>query len=328
MVTVESPMWQHGVAKRPFGYLVSLLRAYIKCAGVRPCLFVADGWRAVPYAVPLARLLGARVVLHIHHTDTPPSRITQALGGMADFITMVSRWQQAHFAATGLLRPGRNRVVNVGIESAAFLRATGQRASARGQLGLGADEIALVLTGFILPRKGGDVLLEAARLLANERPGLRFFFLGGPMADTGSAVDRAYPEKLKARCRQLGLEDCVTFLGHREGIASLLCGMDIAVVPTVDEEAFGRVSVEAMLSQLPVVASRSGGLPEVVLDGETGLIVPKCDPSALAAALRRLIDDPALRLQMGQAGRQRALTCFEARRKDREMWTLLAEVGR
>jgi glycosyltransferase involved in cell wall biosynthesis len=76
--------------------------------------------------------------------------------------------------------------------------------------------------------------------------------------------------------------------------------------------------LEAMAAGLPVVASAVGGIPEIVVDGETGLIVPPRDPDALAAALRRLLDDPELRRRMGDAGRARAEEHFDVERSRRE----------
>jgi glycosyltransferase involved in cell wall biosynthesis len=111
---------------------------------------------------------------------------------------------------------------------------------------------------------------------------------------------------LQARVADLGLTDRVRFLGvmaHAE-IAPLLGDLDIFAMPS-RREAWGVAAAEASAVGLPVVASRVGGIPEIVVDGETGLLVPAEDPDALAAALDKLLADPELCAQMGRAGRAR-----------------------
>jgi glycosyltransferase involved in cell wall biosynthesis len=87
----------------------------------------------------------------------------------------------------------------------------------------------------------------------------------------------------------------------------------VAVVPSITPESFGFVALEAMVLGRPVVAARSGALPEIVSDGETGLLTPPGDATALATALSRLLDDPGLRERMGSAGRRRAEQFSESR---------------
>ena len=138
--------------------------------------------------------------------------------------------------------------------------------------------------GRLIPHKGVDVLLRAAAL--DERLRVEVFGAGpeaGPLRQLGD---------------QLGLEDRVTFHGHveEERIPDVYAAFDVLAVPSVPlpswVEQFGRVVVEAQASGVPVVASASGALPDVV--GDQGLLVPPNDPAALAAALRRFLDEPGL----------------------------------
>lgn len=140
----------------------------------------------------------------------------------------------------------------------------------------------------------------------------------------------------KARLEQLthewDVERSVHFVGYRRDIPAILKGMDIIVVPTLEYESFSLATVEAMAMQVPVVASRLGGLAEVVEDGKTGLLFPPGDHAQLLAALRSLLADSALRARMGQAGRQRVRERYLATVRDqhiqREFLSLCAERGR
>ncbi len=145
----------------------------------------------------------------------------------------------------------------------------------------------------------------------------------------GDGIEKARLEQL---AHELDLERSVHFVGYRRDIPAILKGIDIIVVPTLEYESFSLAAVEAMAMQVPVVASRLGGLAEVVEDGETGLLFPPGDHAQLLAALRSLITDSALRARMGQAGRQRVCERYLATVRDqriqKEFLSLCAERGR
>jgi glycosyltransferase involved in cell wall biosynthesis len=123
----------------------------------------------------------------------------------------------------------------------------------------------------------------------------------------GDGPDRAAVE---AEIRRLGLQACVQLAGERSDVPALLAGSDLFVLSSRSEGL--PVSVlEAMAAELPVVASGVGGLAELVVDGETGILVPPGDAAALAAALGRLVEDRELRRTLGAAGRARAETLFD-----------------
>jgi len=143
--------------------------------------------------------------------------------------------------------------------------------------------------------KGVLDLLEAAALVVARFPRARLVLVGdGPLR-----------EAVLERIETLGLNPHVELLGRLEDPAPALQGFDLFVLPS-HNEGMGRAVVEAMAAGLPVVATCVGGLPDVVVDGETGLLVPPRDPGALAEALMRLLEDPGLRTRMGQAGQARA----------------------
>ena len=150
----------------------------------------------------------------------------------------------------------------------------------------------IITVANLRPEKSHETLLAAASTLLRDYPALRFQIVGaGPR--------RADLEEL-ARAR--GLSGRVEFLGHRDDVPSLLAAADVFVLPS-RSEAFPNGAIEAMASGLPVVACAVGGLLDLIDHGRTGLLVPPSDPEPLAAALRLLIDSPALGHAMGSAAR-------------------------
>jgi glycosyltransferase involved in cell wall biosynthesis len=107
--------------------------------------------------------------------------------------------------------------------------------------------------------------------------------------------------RLRDLVHNLGLGNRLAFVGQRNDVADLIAGSDVIVIPS-RAEPFGRVALEAMALSKPVVGTNAGGLPEVVEDGRTGLLVPPESPIALGAAMRRLADDTGLRQRLGDAG--------------------------
>lgn len=161
----------------------------------------------------------------------------------------------------------------------------------------------LLTVARLVRRKGVADVLDAVARLVPRYPALRYHVVGnGP--------ERA---ALEARAARLGLGAHVRFEGTVQGdaLAALYVRADVfALAPRTlvpDVEGFGLVYLEAGAAGLPVVATRSGGIPDAVVDGETGLFVPEGDPVALAEALARLFDDAALRTRLGDGGRARAL---------------------
>ena len=163
--------------------------------------------------------------------------------------------------------------------------------------GLGSEDghvVALTVSA-LAPGKGHHDLLRAAALAVETAPRLRLWIAGeGPLRSD-----------LEAESRALGLAGRVQFLGFRTDIHPLLGAADFFCLAT-ESEGLGSSILEAMAAGLPVVATRVGGVPEVVEDGRTGVLVPASDPAALARAMARMVGDGGLRREMGEKARQRA----------------------
>jgi glycosyltransferase involved in cell wall biosynthesis len=146
-----------------------------------------------------------------------------------------------------------------------------------------------------------DDLLKALDLLQHVQPDLRSVIAGdGPLRDRLEETARAYH-----------LDGRVRFLGHRDDIPRLLAAADLVVLPSA-YEGLPNVVLEAMRFRKPVVATAAPGTTEVVVDGQTGLLVPIGNPPLLARAIRDVVRDPALATRFGEAGRGRVEAHFHA----------------
>ena len=120
--------------------------------------------------------------------------------------------------------------------------------------------------------------------------------------------------------------DAVEFTGFRMDVPNLIAGFDVLVHASTIGEPFGQVVIEGMAAAKPIVATNGGGIPEIVIDEVTGLLVPMGDAPAMASAICRVLADPANARRMGQAGRQRALECFTIERTARQAQALYDEL--
>jgi len=171
----------------------------------------------------------------------------------------------------------------------------------REEFGLNRDDMVIGAIGYFAPLKGYDDLIKAMPLILEVVPRARLLI-------TGEAIYpayRDYKKKLRDLIDRLGLADTVIFAGQRDDLPQVLNTLDIFVLPSWTE-GFGRANLEAMAAGKPVVSTNVGGIPEVVVDGETGILVPPHDPTTLAQAVIRLAEDETLRNKMGRAGLKRA----------------------
>jgi glycosyltransferase involved in cell wall biosynthesis len=185
-----------------------------------------------------------------------------------------------------------------------------ERAEARRFVGLPQDGHVIVYVGRLLPRKDIRNIVRALACLlkqnALDNEPLTLLVVGG---ETEDADPRQTPEigAVQQVARELGVLDHVRFVGRRQTdcLRYYYSAGDVAVT-TPWYEPFGLTPLEAMACGRPVIASAVGGITYTVVDGQTGLLVPPREPEALAASLSELLANPARRLRMGKAGRQRA----------------------
>ena len=199
---------------------------------------------------------------------------------------------------------GRVEVVNPGVDLSVF-RPLGQ-AAARAELGLPRDAHVLLFAGLIQPLKAPDVLLRAVAELLAQTPALRSRLVvpvvGGP---SGSGLE--HPESLAQLATELGLDDVVRFVPPvaQADLARWCAAATLVAVPSYNE-SFGLVAAEAQATGTPVLAAAVGGLTTVVRDGHSGLLIEGHEPRDWAAALRRVIEDEALRERLSQGALEQA----------------------
>ena len=161
------------------------------------------------------------------------------------------------------------------------------------------------LVGRISPWKGQHIFLQAAAQVLKQFPDAQFQIIGASLFD-----EKKYEKEARELARSLNLCDSVEFTGFRSDVPELMANLDILVHASTTGEPFGQVVVQGMAAGKPVVATNGGGIPEIVVDGLTGLLVPMSDADSMAAAICHLISQPALARQMGLMGRQRVLEQF------------------
>lgn len=168
-------------------------------------------------------------------------------------------------------------------------------AEVRTELGIAGGETVVGMVARIVPHKGHMEFLEAAKRIAAEFPSARFLLVGRP--------EGGYEKVVEARIRACGLESRARVFQYPGNIFDIMGILDVYALPSYSESLPNAV-VEAMWMGTPVIATRITGLPEAVVDGKTGFLIPTGDPQAIYRKMRDLLADPALRGQMGKAGRK------------------------
>ena len=271
-----------------------------------------------------ARCAGVPVLVHTYH-----GRIEEVHGGSfrgrlflacertaarwTDLLVAVSRETARQCANSGIGATSQYRVIHNGIDLKPFFDFQGNDAapfeSKKGPL-IGA-------IGSLTPEKGLEGLLEAASMLRGRYPQLQVAIVG----------DGILRPRLQERARQLDIQESVRFTGIVDDVRPWLASFDLLAMPSLSE-GFGVTLLEAMAMGCPVVASRVGGIPEVVTDGKHGLLAAPGDANALAEAIDTLLRDEGRRRTMGENGREHVVREFGLekmlRRLEQEYEELLA----
>ncbi len=268
---------------------------------VRPDLVHAcNGFRANMEAIVAARLCRVPCVVHTKGFEKFSFVERWAARGSACVVSMTEAIKK-HCVDNGVMPP-RYHVVFDGLDLDGF-RPRLAAAEVRRGLGVSPDVSVVGVVGHIQEWKGQHVLLEAAGLMAESHPDLSVLIVGGVHS---SGLD--YSQRLHDLVARNRLDGRVIFTGARDDVSDLMNAMDVVVHTSVRAEPFGRVIIEAMSVGKPVVATRAGGVPELIADGKDGVLVEPGDATALAAELDRLLGDRDLRERLSVGALKKAET--------------------
>ncbi len=334
-VAVERIAWDGFASpwRRPVAFVrgVLALRRAIRETGA--ALVHANSWWAARLATPAAASLGVPSIAHVRDAGFaaprgPAAGLTRAADHLVrralnvptsllvrpDRLIAVSRFIAEVLAGIAFVDRRRVEVVYDGVDLPPTPPADGRGASFRARHGIAPEDLLIGAVGRLDPGKGLPLVLEATHALRARGLPARAAIVGGAWDPTG----HAHAEELRARAQELGILESVTFTGHVADVWSVYAALDVLVVPSLAPGGYGEGApnalFEGLAAGLPVVASRSGGLPELVRDGVDGLLVPAGDPEALAAALERLLRDPPLRRRLAAEARRQAGETFSTER--------------
>ncbi len=250
----------------------------------------SNAWR--PAEIWAAILMRVPILTHYHTVNVDPSPAV----ARSSAIIAVSDYVARHSLPASMAR----HVVYNPVDLARFDAAR----NIRGELGFEDHHVLVTFLGQIRDIKGVGDFIEMAKRLPH--PDARFL-IAGECRDPDKFEGSYSEEGLKAA---FGNDDRLRYLGYLERVEDLYRSSDIVVVPSRWQEPLGLINLEAGACRKPVVATRSGGIPEIITDGENGFLVDIGDVDALAERTARLIDDQDLRQRMGEAARARVETDF------------------
>lgn len=297
-VPVVSAIWKSGADPLAAARLASLIR------GFGPDVVVQYGRTAAGITGRLSALWAhSPAIVQVVHSNVFSgsaekrglhNAANRLLDSRTDAWACVSAFQADALARAGVDRTGI-RVIANGVDLVRFDCSNRSPESSRDLLGMSESGLCIAMVGGFRPVKRHDVLIRALSIAEQRGVDMHALLVG-----TGETLESACE-----LAETLTVAGRIDFLGERSDVAEVLNACDVFVSAS-DSESFSIAAAEAMACGRPVVATRSGGIEELVVDGETGLLVPVGDPAALADALALLAHDEGLRQKMGAAGRLRA----------------------
>jgi len=254
------------------------------------------------YGTLAARWLGIKKIVSSKHNDDRFRRkviiqwMNRFLNRRVAAVIVISHALKDFCIGFEKIHPPKIKVIHYGLEGFSNRM---KNKDLRQTLGYEDDQVLFGIIARLTEQKGHIYLLEAFKKLAADYPRARLLIVGNGELD----------DSLKKMTRQLNLEGRVSFLGRREDTADLYNAFDIFVHPSL-WEGFGLVFLEAMTFSLPVVATGVSAIPELIVDGETGILVPPAEVEGLARAMAWMMDNPKERILMGEKGARRLKESF------------------
>ena len=206
-------------------------------------------------------------------------------------ITVFTELEKDDFIRFRVMRPEKISLIYQGLELDSSVHSPTEIIKIKDKLSIRPNEYAVGMIGRLEPIKGPKYFVEAAALVAGDLNNVKFLIIG----------EGSLRRKLERYAETLGIREKCIFTGWREDAPAIMSILDILVLPSLNE-AVGMVLIEAQSKGIPVVASRTGGIPEVVRDNHSGILVSPGSPDELAEAIKRLLKDERMRKQMGDNG--------------------------
>lgn len=232
--------------------------------------------------------------------------VAQLMNGLGSGFVVNSLAVKQGLAALGI-QAKTVQVVYNGVDLEVYERAA--KRELRKEFGWPEDSLLIGFSGQINEKKGIEDFIEAAQLVIHGEPYTRFLIFG---REVWLGIDLL--GRLEEKIREQGLQQKIIFAGWQDNMESVYKALDIVVIPSRHEDPAPNVSLEAMASAIPIVATRVGGTPELVQNGITGLLIERQNVQALAARILELVRDSSLRKKMGEAGKRRASEMFDIRK--------------
>jgi glycosyltransferase involved in cell wall biosynthesis len=283
----------------------------------RPDVLHSLSFPACLYAALASRATGVPQVWHEHNIKrihAVNTRLYRFVASTCAWIVGPSKAVTDNIGRAGV-PPAKLVPLYNGIDLRDFAPDDARAAAVRAELGWPTGVPVVGLFGQMLPHKGHRILIDAAAAIRARAPGTRFVFVG-------ALENPPYEAELRQRIAAHGLTDVFTFTGWRSDVPHVMRAVDVLVVPTTSQEPAALSLMEGMAMGRPLVASRTGGTPELIVDGETGLLFPPGDGSAMAEHVVTLLHQPDLRQRMGAAGRSRMEHHFTVERHVAGMFDL------
>lgn len=285
-----------------FSFLTAILKLcrFIKKWNIKIIHSNAAATRDTFYSAIAAKLMGVPFIWHVRVVESA-GILDRLLAFLSDRVIVISQVVKEKFY--WVKKENKLIVIYNGIDLDEF-RLNIDGGYVRKELKISNEEIVVGVVGQLIPWKGHKYFLEAAKTIKEKISNVKFFIVGDEVPK-GSG----YRKELEEFALQKGLIDNVIFTGFRADIPKIMNTIDIFVLPSI-REPFGRVLIEAMAMAKPVIATNAGGVPEIVVDNETGILVPPEEPKAIANAIVFLIENRARAKEMGKAGRERVEKLF------------------
>ena len=288
--------------------LFSLMRLY------RPHIVHTHTAKAGLLGRIAARLAGVPIIVHTFHghvlhgyygpvQNWALRRMEKSLAWLSHRLVTVSEQVKKELIEYGVARADRITVIPLGLDMEPYLHAETRRGEFRREMSLSSGARLVGIVGRIFPVKNHALFLESAARIAAAEPAARFVVVGDGMLRFA----------LEQQARELGIADLVLFTGWRSDLARIYADLDVLVVSS-NNEGTPLSAIEAMATSCPVVATRVGGVPDLISDYESGRLVPPRDAEALAGAVLDLLHHPEMAQAMGRNAMIAARDRFDVKR--------------